>query len=190
MDSEKARIVVLSSVSGGGKNTVLHRLLDRNDGLYAAVTATSRRPREGEKNGIHYHFLSREEFLRRIEQGGFLEHAEVHGNLYGVPVSEVERAQQLGKTLILNIDVQGMTTLKERYGSQIVTIFLLPPDEKTWEARLRHRGTESEEEIQLRLGIGREELNRAADFDHQIVNDNLEECVNQVEAVLRREGAI
>lgn len=190
MDSESTPIVVLSSVSGGGKNTVLRRLLERNDRLYAAVTATSRRPRAGEQDGVHYHFLTPEEFRRRIEQGGFIEHAEVHGNLYGVPVSEIDRAHSLGKTLILNIDVQGMTTLKERYGSRIVTIFLLPPDEKTWESRLRQRGTESEEEVQLRLRIGRNELARADQFDHRVINDNLDHCVNQVEDILRSERAI
>lgn len=190
MDHQPTRIAVLSSVSGGGKNTVLHRLLERNDRLYAAVTATSRRPRAGEVDGIHYHFLSPEEFRSRIEKGEFLEYAEVHGNLYGVPISEVDRASHAGKTLILNIDVQGMTTLKKRYGSRVISIFLLPPDEKTWESRLRSRGTESEEEVQLRLRIGREELARAGEFDHQVINDDLDQCVQRIEEILREERAI
>lgn len=183
-------IVVLSSVSGGGKNTVLHRLLEKHSVLQMAVTATSRRPREGEQDGIHYHFLDPVDFQRKIKEGGFIEHAEVHGNLYGVPAFEVDRIRSQGKVLILNIDVQGMRSLKERYGKDVVTIFLLPPDEAVWEQRLRHRGTESEQDIQLRLRIGKQELAEAHQFDYRVVNDSLEQCIADVERILEQAGVL
>lgn len=187
---KSGRIVVLSSVSGGGKNTVLKKLLERQGRLAVAVTATSRRPREGEIDGVHYHFVEPQEFERRIRDGEFIEHARVHGNLYGVPACEVDRVLSAGRTLVLNIDVQGMHSLKERYGSRVVTIFLVPPDDRTWENRLRHRGTESEEEIQLRLRIGRQELAEAHLFDHQVRNAELDRCVEEVEHILQKEGAL
>lgn len=183
-------IVVLSSVSGGGKNTVLHRLLEKHSMLQVAVTATSRRPREGEVDGVHYHFMTPEDFQRRIADGGFIEHAQVHGNFYGVPAFEVDRVRAQGKVLMLNIDVQGMRSLKERFPGDVVTIFLLPPDEAVWEQRLRHRGTESEEDIQLRLQIGKRELSEADQFDYRVVNDDLDRCVADVERILEQTGVL
>jgi len=177
---------VLSSVSGGGKNTVLQKLIGHYpDKLCVAVTATSRAPRTGEKDGVHYHFLQRQKFLSMIDESGFIEHAEVHGNLYGIPKTEIENARASGKTLLLNIDVQGMATLKEKFEGQVLTIFLLPPDEKTWEHRLRSRGTESDEDIALRLRLGKEELARASQFDYQVVNDDLNRCIKDLEEILR-----
>ena len=150
----EGKVIVISSVSGGGKTTVIGELVRRHRELAVAITATSRPPRDGERDGEHYHFLSREEFEPKIEEGGFLEHATVHGNHYGVPMDQVEKRLQQGESIILNIDVQGMKTIRDRMKERALTIFLLPPDEKTWEERLRGRGTDSDEVILQRLDEG------------------------------------
>ncbi|MBW7857945.1 MAG: guanylate kinase [Leptonema sp. (in: Bacteria)] len=182
------RVIVISSVSGGGKTTVIRRLLAKHNRLKSAITATSRSPRHGEVDGIDYHFFTEAEFRQKIADGEFIEHAEVHGNLYGVPVSEIESAKNEEKILILNIDVQGMQSLKQKFDTLLLSIFLLPPDEQTWESRLRSRATDSEETIQLRLKQGRTELQLAHTFDYQVINSDLDECIRQIEQLLVKEG--
>lgn len=187
MVSDK-KVIVISSVSGGGKTTVIRRLLANHNRLISATTATSRQPRQGETNGVDYHFFTKDEFRQKIDNHQFIEHAEVHGNLYGVPLSEIERAEQEKKILILNIDVQGMQSLKIKFDHGLLSIFLLPPDQQTWEKRLRSRGTDSEETIQVRLEQGRKELELANQFDYQVVNSDLDECVKKIEQILIMHG--
>ncbi len=184
------KVVVISSVSGGGKTTLIQELKKLHPHIHVAVTATSRGPREGEIPGDHYYFYEPERFRNMIEKGEFLEYAEVHGNLYGVPKGPVEERLKQGTPVILNIDVQGMRTVKQKLGAGVVTIFLIPPDEEVWEKRLRQRGSDPEEEIQRRLRIGREELARADDFDYRVLNDRLDRAVGEVESILRKEGIL
>jgi len=187
----RGRAIVISSVSGGGKTSLIGLLVERHPELHVAVTATSRDPREGERHGVDYYFLAPEEFQRRLLQGDFLEHARVHGNHYGIPAAPVEERLNQGLPVILNIDIQGMRTVRARLGhARVITVFLLPPSEAVWEQRLRSRGTDSERDIQFRLEQGRSELKAADEFDYQIVNDRLAQAVEDVEAILRQEGVL
>lgn len=189
-ENKKGRLIVISSVSGGGKTTVIDQLKLRNRELVSIITATSRKPREGEVEGEHYQFLSAEEFEKKLANNGFLEHARVHGNLYGVPRQAVEDVLHKGKHVVLNIDVQGMRTVKEIFHEQVITIFLLPPDEKIWEERLRSRGTDPEAEIQRRLKEGRAEIACKDEFDYQVLNFDLIKTIEGVEDILRKENVL
>ena len=181
-----AKIIIISSVSGGGKTTLINRLLEKEKNIQSAVTATSRLPREGEVNGVHYHFFSAEKFQNMIDHDEFAEHAKVHGNFYGVPMESLNAPLRENKSVILNIDVQGMQTILQRSGKEkTVTIFLMPPDEKVWEERLRSRGTNTEEDIALRLNEGYREMEQRNLYDHVVVNDNLETAVDEVIGILK-----
>ncbi|MEQ8352289.1 MAG: guanylate kinase [Leptospiraceae bacterium] len=190
MKNKEPRVVVISSVSGGGKNTIVRHLLEKTNDLAVAITATSRDPRPGEEHGKDYLFLERQDFQNRIDRGEFLEHATVHGNLYGVPESSVQEIINRGQSVILIIDVQGRRHIKERMGDQVISIFLEPPDRKQWEQRLRHRGTDSEKDILLRLEDGIRELEEARQFDHVITNDSIDQCTSAILNILEKEGAI
>ena len=187
----KSRIIIISSASGGGKTTLINRLLEKENSIKLAVTATSRLPREGEVNGIHYHFFSKDKFKNMIDNGEFAEHAHVHGNYYGVPMESLNGPLRENKSVILNIDVQGMKTILEKSGKEnVVTIFLMAPDLKIWEERLRNRGTDSEDEINLRLKEGLKEMEQRNLYDHVVVNDDLEQAVEDVLSILRKEKVI
>ncbi|MEQ9363235.1 MAG: guanylate kinase [Leptospirales bacterium] len=185
-----ARLIIISSVSGGGKTSLISRLTRDHADLHVAVTATSRAPRQNEVEGQHYYFYAAEDFERKIEAGEFLEHARVHGNYYGVPAAPVEAKLAEGVSVILNIDVQGMRSVKERMAGRVLSIFLLPPDLKVWEERLRKRGTDSEEDIQLRLQQGIGEMAAADEYDYQITNDMLERATGEVSFILRQAGVV
>jgi guanylate kinase len=182
----KSRAIVISSVSGGGKTTIINRLREKYPFLRIAVTATTRVPRKGEIDGVHYHFFSRQEFEVKIEKNEFLEYAVVHGNYYGIPYSSVSSVLESGDSVILNIDVQGMLTVKERLRERVITFFIMPPDQKVWEERLRNRKLDSEEDILLRLEDGRREMEMRHSYDHVIVNDDLEDAVESISEILRR----
>lgn len=185
-----ARLIIISSVSGGGKTSLISRLTRDHTDLHVAVTATSRAPRPNEVEGRHYFFYAPEVFESKIEAGEFLEYARVHGNYYGVPAGPVETKLSEGVSVILNIDVQGMRTIKERMGDRFLSIFLSPPDQQVWEDRLRKRGTDSEEDIQLRLQQGLGEMAAADEYDYQITNDMLERATGEVSFILRQEGVV
>ena len=187
----KNRIIIISSVSGGGKTTLINRLLEKEKSIDLAVTATSRLPREGEVNGIHYHFYSPGKFQRMIDNGEFAEYAIVHANYYGVPMESLNGPLRENKSVMLNIDVQGMRTIIEKSGKEnVITIFLLPPDRKVWEERLRKRGSNTEEDIGIRLKEGLREMDQSNLYDHVVVNDDLEKAVDEVLAILRRENVL
>lgn len=179
-----AILFVLSAPSGGGKTTVLRKVMADLAGLVFSVSHTTRPPRPGEVAGRDYHFVSREEF-QAMQEGtppGFLEWAEVHNNQYGTGRAEVERQLQAGRDVILDIDVQG--ALQVRDAAAPVMIFIAPPSLAELEARLRKRGTESEETIRLRLDNAREELKFADHYDYLIINDRLEEAVDSLRAII------
>jgi len=177
-------LIVLSAPSGGGKTTVLKKVMAGLPGLVFSVSHTTRPPRPGEVNGRDYYFVSRQEF-QAMQEGtppGFLEWAEVHGNLYGTGRAEVERQLQAGQDVILDIDVQG--ALQVRNAAAPVMIFIAPPTLAELEARLRRRGTESEDTIRLRLDNARKELALADRYDYLIVNDCLEEAIDSLRAII------
>lgn len=179
MSTAHGLLVVLSGPSGVGKSTVAARLLE--DPLYArAVTATTRAPRPGERDGVDYHFLTPEEFEARLRRGEFLEHARVHGRLYGTPRAAVADVLASGRVCVLVIDVQGAATLRHA-AVEGLFVFLAPPSEADLLARLRGRATESEAELSLRVQNAlREELPRRSEFHHVVVNDDLAHAVAEI----------
>lgn len=180
------QIVVLSGPSGVGKTTIVHRLLAESPvPLRLSVSATTRPPRPNEVDGRDYHFLSLEEFRRRLDAGEFLEWAEVHksGHFYGTLWSELQRAQESGAWALLEIDVEGARNVMARY-PEAITIFLRTPSVDEYERRLRARGTESEEVIARRLKTAQEELEFVDLYRHQVVNDDLEQAVSSILDIL------
>ncbi|HTB23499.1 MAG TPA: guanylate kinase [bacterium] len=175
-------LLVLSAPSGGGKTTVCELLLKRLPWLKRCVTATTRTPRPGERNGRDYWFLSEAEFKRRVAEGGFFEYAQVHGNYYGTPAREVGDALKKGRSLVLVIDVQGGAAVKGRRKDSVL-VFLAPPSMAELRRRLAKRGTESPSGLRRRLREAARECAAAAQYDYLIINDDLDETVEDVAQV-------
>ena len=172
MDNIYNNLVIISSPSGGGKGTLIGMLMKEVNNVWLSVSATSRNPRKGEKNGVEYYFLSRDEFKSEIENDGFLEWAEYSGNFYGTPRKHVEDHLRAGDVVLLEIEVQGARdVMKKCEGCH--TVFIEPPSIQELERRLRGRGTESEDAIALRLKTAEEEVKCAKFYEKTIVNDNL-----------------
>jgi guanylate kinase len=180
---DRGRLVVISGPSGSGKTTVCNRLLE-DPGVTLSISATTRPPRRDEREGEQYQFLSRDEFDRRVRQGYFAEHAEYNGHLYGTPREEIERGLTAGKTVLLEIDVQGAAQLREPY-PDATYIFLDAPNGSA-AARLESRNTETAEERRERLRAAvREREAGAKQFDHIVINDDLDETVDRIRALIR-----
>jgi guanylate kinase len=183
------RIVILSGPSGSGKTTIVHRLEEDSPvKLVKSVSATTRPPRAGERHGIDYWFLQDTEFRQKLQDGAFLEHAEVFssGFLYGTLRSELQRAWESGGWAFLEIDVQGAMRVVQQYPNA-VTIFLSAPSPAEFELRLRARGTESEDVIQKRLATAENELQLAHRYKYVVVNDQLETAVSEICEILKAE---
>ncbi|MBP5526856.1 MAG: guanylate kinase [Bacteroidales bacterium] len=189
------KAILFSAPSGCGKTTIIKELM--TGGAYAAhfdprnmafsISATSRQPREGEKDGKDYYYLSREEFARRVAAGDFLEWEEVYeGTCYGTLKSEVERLWGEGKVVVFDVDVNGGCNIKKYFGTDALSIFVMPPSVEVLEQRLRNRGTESEESIRKRLARSAKELELAPQFDVTIVNDDLQRAVEETRQVIER----
>ncbi len=178
--------VAICAPSGTGKTTVARALVESAEDLLFSVSATTRSVRTGEQHGVDYHFVSRDEFEGLIEQGGLLEWAEVHGELYGTPVANAREAARQGKLLILDIDVQGARQVVATQ-PDAVTIFLLPPSFEGLLERLRGRASEDEAALRRRLETARRELASVSDFQYVVVNDRLEETLTGIRAILTAE---
>ncbi len=185
MSEKKGFLIVLSGPSGCGKGTMVAEILKRGD-CAVSVSATTRAPREGEADHVHYHFISREEFERRIAEDGFLEHAQYVGNYYGTPRKEVEEMRAQGKHVILEIEVQGAFQIREKCPDAIL-VFTVPPTLDELRRRLHKRGTETEEVIEQRVARAAEELPLAKQYDYIILNDNLQDAVDDFGAMIRAE---
>ncbi len=173
-------LIIVSGPSGSGKSTVIARLLKASARpLRLSVSATTRRPRDGETDGVQYHFWTRPRFEQEVAGGGFLEHALVHGEYYGTLRSEVDRHRARGTGVLLDIDVQGAEQVRGRCPDAL-SVFLEPPSMRALEERLRRRGTESEAAIQRRLRAAEGEIARAGEYDYRIDNDDLEHTVARV----------
>ena len=181
-------LFVISSPSGGGKGTLIRRVLGSVPGLSYSVSWTTRAPRPGERDGVSYHFVSVEEFERMRAAGGFLEWAVVHGNLYGTARSVVEQELSEGHDIILEIDVQGAAAVRATM-TGVVGIFILPPSLEVLRARLASRMTERPEELALRLRNARGEVEQYRHFDYLILNDEVERAAAQLAAIVYAERA-
>jgi guanylate kinase len=181
-----AKVFVITGRSGVGKGTLIRELLQRVPDLELSVSATTRAPREGEENGRDYHFLTPEQFEQRVEEKDFLEFATYSGNRYGTLRSEVERCLEHGRSVVLEIEVQGAQQVRAAKPDS-VQIFIAPPDPAVLRERLIGRGTDSTEAIDERLKVAEQELAAQDDFDHQIVNDDVSRASNELVEVVRGE---
>lgn len=184
---KKGRLIVLSGPSGVGKGTVVKALMERNPKVRVSVSATTRQMRPNEISGIHYDFLSHEEFERRIAENQFLEYAEYVGNYYGTPEEPVNRMLEEGLDVILEIEVQGGLQVMQRR-SDAISIFIAAPSFEVLAGRLRGRGDTDEDKIQKRLQTARREYLVAPQYRYVVVNDRLENAVDDVQAILRAEA--
>lgn len=186
---QRGPLIILSGPSGSGKSTVVARLLAMPGWrLRLSVSATTRRRRDAEVDGVHYHFWDREQFGKAIDAGAFLEWAEVFGNFYGTPRQEVEPFRDQGWGVLLEIDVQGAAQVRQKV-PDAVSIFLRAPSLEVYEQRLRSRGTEDEATIQRRVAGARAELAHASAYDYQVINDDLDRAVAELAAIIRNQFA-
>lgn len=190
-DQRTGLIIVVSAPSGGGKSSLCQRLLNWSPNLVYSVSCTTRAPRGGEQHGVDYFFLSRDEFEQRIAAGDFLEHAQYNGNYYGTPRTYLEEQLVAGKDVLLDIEVQGAGQVIQRvrngqfaYPEALVTMFLMPPSLELLEARLRRRGTDSEETIKKRLALAQKEMSHWRDYDYVIVSGKLDDDFEQGKSIL------
>lgn len=185
------KLIILSAPSGAGKTTLCARLqTEFRNKVVLSISCTTRAPRANEVEGVHYFFLTKDEFERRIQRDEFAEWAQVHGSYYGTLKKTVEHTLKRGKSVLLDIDVQGAHSLRVAFPGQTVGIFVSPPDLKTLEERLRGRGTDSEETIQKRIRNAKAEIERSSEFDLVLINDDLEGAYRRLKDYLIRSNAL
>lgn len=182
----RGKTFIICGPSGVGKGTVAARLLAEDPALYFSVSATTRAPRPGEADGVHYHFLSMEQFEKWIEEDQFLEHAQFVGNYYGTPQLYVDEAMDQGRDVLLDIEIQGADQVK-RKRPDVVRIYVAPPSWEELERRLIGRGTEDMEKVQSRLARGKEEFAAAREFDYFVINDTVDHAVEEIRAIMAAE---
>ncbi len=179
-------LVIFSGPSGSGKGTVLKEFLSECDDARVSVSMTTREPRNGEIDGVHYYFVTREYFEKKIADNKMLEYAEYNHNMYGTPKDPVDEMLKSGKVVILEIEVQGAEKIRKSY-PDAVSIFLMPPSMRVLEERLRGRNSEDEETVNHRLVIAKEEIRRASEYDYIVINDTVENAVDGMETVIEAE---
>lgn len=187
-EMRKGKVIIISAPSGCGKSTIIHALLDRGEiDMRFSVSATNRQPREGERHGVNYYFLTDDEFRAAIAADEFVEYEEVYpGRYYGTLKKEVARITETGHNVILDIDVKGGVNVKRLYDADAVSIFIAPPCVEALRSRLVGRGTETPEQIDQRVGRAEYELSFAPQFDHTVVNDNLATAVDEVGEIIKK----
>jgi len=178
-------ILVITGPSGVGKGTLIRGLLERIPELELSTSATTRKPRPGERDGIDYHFLTPEQFGERVAAGEFVEHATYSGNMYGTLRSELERRAREGNPVVLEIEVQGARQVREAI-PESVAVFIAPPTLDALRVRLVGRGTDSPEEVEERLRTAERELEAQPEFAYVVVNDRLEQATDELEGIVRR----
>ncbi|MDO5567791.1 MAG: guanylate kinase [Eubacteriales bacterium] len=190
MQKQNGKLFVISGPSGAGKGTIVNAVMDQADpsGTALSISMTTREPRPGEEDGVNYFFVTKEEFRRQIEAGGFLEYAEVYDHYYGTPKSKVVEKLNQGRDVILEIDIQGALNVKKAFPEGVL-IFILPPSMEVLRNRLTGRGTDAPEVIERRLSKTRGELTFIDRYDYGVVNGDLEEAVETVQAIMRAEHA-
>ena len=182
----KGMLLVISGPSGTGKGTLIERLMKEDPTLVFSVSATTRAPRPGEIDGVHYHFVTNEQYDQLVAENAFVEYANVHGNRYGTLRSEVYERLERGENVVLDIDVQGALNViaseKEK-----VSIFILPPSMQELRSRLTGRGTETEEAIERRLHNAVWEISQKDKYQYKVINDDLESCLHTLQAIIEAE---
>ena len=173
------KLIILTGPSGVGKGTVVKEILSKDKNIWLSISATTRKPREGEKEGENYYFLNQENFKEMIEQNLFIEWAQFAGNYYGTPLSSVNAKIKKGYTVLLEIEVEGARQIKDKFPNSL-SIFLLPPDKAELERRIRDRGTEKEEEIKKRLLRANYEISASNEFDFALINYNVDETAKRI----------
>ena len=178
MNNQK-KLIILTGPSGVGKGTVVKEILGKDKNIWLSISATTREPREGEKEGENYYFLNQEKFKDMIKQNLFLEWAQFAGNYYGTPLSSVNEKIKKGLTVLLEIEVEGARQIKNKFPNSL-SIFLLPPDKEELERRIRNRGTEKEEAIKKRLSRANYEISASNQFDFALTNQNVNETAMRI----------
>ena len=178
------KLIIITGPSGVGKGTVVKELLDRNKDIWLSISATTRNPRMGEKDGENYYFISDERFKDMIDKKEFLEWAQFAGNYYGTPLSTVNEKIEKGFTVLLEIEVDGAKQIKEKF-PEALSIFLLPPSKAELEKRIRNRGTEKEEAIDKRLSRANYEIASSDEFDFVLTNHDVDETVKEVFKIIK-----
>ena len=182
---KQGKLFVFSGPSATGKGTICRELLKDPD-TWLSVSLTTRAPREGEEHGVHYYFVTREEYDRTVEEDGFLEHAEIYGNCYGTPKRYALEHMAAGEDVILEIEMQGALQIKKAY-PEAVLIFVLPPSLKELQNRIRKRGSESEEQIAARVKTTLSEIELLPEYDYFLVNDDLDEAIATARSIMKAE---
>ena len=184
---KKGKLVIISAPSGCGKSTIINEIIKNCDlKLEFSISATTREPRRGEKNGVNYYFMSVDDFKRAIENDELIEYEEVYpGRFYGTPRSEIERIRNMGRNVILDIDVMGGINVKHKFGDEALSIFIQPPSIDTLRQRLESRGTESPEAITQRVEKAGFEIAQSGKFDKIVVNDRLDVTVKETEELIK-----
>jgi guanylate kinase len=182
---QKGLIIVLSSPSGGGKSSLARALLAKDPQLVLSISATTRKPRPGEIEGVHYFFKKRDEFLNMINKNELLEYAEIYGNLYGTPKDFVLKQIAEGKNIVFDIDFQGAYKLQNILKNLVVSIFIMPPTIEALRNRLEARGQDSNEEIDFRIKLAQSEMEHAKNYDHILVNDDFELTLQNLQQIVK-----
>lgn len=177
-------LFIITAASGAGKTSLVKELLAQDNQVKLSISHTTRQPRPGEQNSVHYHFVTEAQFLETLNAGGFLESADVHGAKYGTAQSAVDTALQAGQDVILEIDWQGAKQVRNIY-PKAISIFILPPSVETLAQRLNNRGQDSAEVIAKRLAAAREEMSHVVEFDYVTINDNFEVALQDLLAIIR-----
>lgn len=183
----KGKLVLYTGSSGVGKGTIMAELLKRNPNIRLSVSNTTRAPREGEIDGVHYNFITKEQFEELIKNDGFLEYAKYCDNYYGTPKKQVEDLLGEGYDVFLEIEVQGGLQILEKY-PDVLSIFILPPSMESLSRRLHRRGTEDEETINKRLGEAEREISFKNRYKYNVVNDDIDTAVNEILDILKKES--
>lgn len=186
MNKRNGRLIVMSGPSGAGKGSIIQKYMAQNSDCVFSVSATTRPPRTGEEDKVHYYFIEPEEFLRLLESGGMLEYTVYNGNYYGTPRSYVEEVIGRGQDMILDIEVNGGMQVKANYPNALM-IFVLPPSYPALEERLKGRGSENDQSVVARLETAKAELAKAWNYDYILINDDLDAAVEDFRSIIKAE---